>query len=231
LPFNLITGGFFMIYQVQLLKGLLHPNNFLYQLEKAEEVRNYRIRIFLLFLSSLIIFAISSYLGIGTEIISRELTSVSASEFEARKLLFLLGQILWSLIYTAIMLFIPAAFFWALTDIPFIKVLVIQMFAVAILLFEKALLIPFYWKIGLDKSSSPFSLGPIAQYLTDSTILIYFLSQISIFSLLVLYFQYKGLKYLTDRSRGQIISFVLSINVLFWLISSFISFIKFEKLL
>ncbi|WP_404356235.1 hypothetical protein LG291_22545 [Cytobacillus firmus] len=220
-----------MIYQVQLLKGLLHPNNFLYQLEKAEEVRNYRIRIFFLFVISLFIFTISSYLGIGTEIISRELTSVSPSEFEARKLLFLLGQILWGLIYPAIMLFIPAAFFWALTDIPFIKVLVIQMFALAILLFEKALLIPFNWKIGLDESSSPFSLGPIAQYLTDSTILIYFLGQVSVFSLLVLYIQYKGLKYLTDKSRGQIISYVLLINVLFWLVSSFLSFIKFEKLL
>lgn len=231
MSFNLNTGGFFMIYQVQLLKGLLHPNDFLYQLEKAEEIRNYRIRIFLLFTASLIIFTISSYLGIGTEIISRELTSTAAGEFETRKLLFLFGQILWGLIYPAIMLFIPAAFFWALSDIPFIKVLVIQMFAVSILLLEKAFLIPINWKIGLDKSSSPFSLGPIAQYLTDSTLLIYFLGQLSVFSLLVLYIQYKGLKYLTDKTRGQIFSYVLLINMLFWLVSSFLSFIKFEKLL
>lgn len=220
-----------MIYQVRLLKGLLHPYTALYQLDKAEEIRSYRIRVLMLFLSSLIIFSASGFLGIGTEILSRDLTNSSAGDFETRKLLFLAGQILWSLVYTAVMLYIPAAFFWALTDIPFIKVLVIQMFAVSVLLTEKALLVPFFWKLGLDKTSSPFSLGPIAQYLTDHSLIIYFFGQISIFSLFAFYVQYKGLVYISDRKRGRIFIYVLLIHMTFWLISSFLSFIKFEKLL
>lgn len=220
-----------MIYQVRFLKGLLHPKDFLYQLEKAEEIRGFKVRVLWLFLASALIFSISALLGIGTETISRELTGLSASDFETRKLLFLLGQFLWGLFFPAIMLLIPAAFFWTLTDIPFKKIFVVQMFAVLVLLTEKAILLPLILQFGLDKSSSPFSLGVIAQYLTNYSLIVSFFSQISIFSLFALYLQYKGLRYLSDRKPGMILSMVIALNVLFWMISSFLSFIKFEKLL
>ncbi|MGD6942493.1 hypothetical protein ACQCT6_10670 [Cytobacillus gottheilii] len=220
-----------MIYEVRLIKGLLHPYDFFYQLQKAEEVRNLTNRIVFLFIASILIFTIGAYFGIGNDIISNELTSVSAGEFEAKKLFFALGQILWGVCYPALLLFIPALYFWSLTDIPYKKVLTLQLFAVSILVAEKAIFLFLAFQLGLDKDSSPLSLGIIAQSLTDNLFVTSFFGQISLIGIFVIWLQYKGLVYLSERKPRVLFLMVLSIHLLYWLISALLSYIKFEKLL
>ncbi|UII55644.1 hypothetical protein LS684_18770 [Cytobacillus spongiae] len=220
-----------MIYQVRLLKGLLHPQELFFQLHKAEVIKGLKPRIFLLFVFSIIIYAMSAFYGMGTESISKELAELPRSEFETRKLLFMLGKIAWAILYTAIILFVPAAFFWVFTDLPFNKVVVIQLIAACLLLLEKALvfLVASIW--GLNRFSSPFSLGVVSQYVIEYEFLIYFFSFISIFSVWTIYFQYNGIKKISNKEPKMVALMVVGINLIFWLIASLFSIIKFEKLL
>ncbi|WP_187445654.1 hypothetical protein [Bacillus infantis] len=219
-----------MIYEVKLLMALRSPGVSLYQLEKAEDLRGLRKRIWLLAILSSIIYAISSYFGIGTEFISKELSNLSAGEFEARKGLFVLGKAVWGLLYAAIYIFLPALYFWTLTDLEYKKLLVVQLFAFSILLIEKALLIPISLTWGISPSSSPFSLGILAQYATSNGLIVHFLGAITLFQVWIIYVQTYWIKKLTGRKGWVIFLIVLSLHIVFWILTALGTHIKMEKI-
>ncbi|PLR85077.1 hypothetical protein CVD25_00315 [Bacillus canaveralius] len=220
-----------MFFQNKLTKGLRDPARFFYQLTEAERVTGLWNRAVLLVLASMLIFGISTYTGIGTEILSKEITQLPISEFEAHKALFAVGQIIWGLFYAALVLFVPSLFFWTLTDTEYKKLIVVQMFVLLILLVEKLILIPFQITFGLDQFSSPFSLGVIAQYLSIHPFFVYFLASITVFKIWSMALQYKAVKLLSDKNSKILLLMIISINLAAWLFSALIAYIEFEKVL
>jgi hypothetical protein len=116
-----------MVYQVRLLKGILEPYRSRYQLQNAEAVTKLGLKLLFLYFLSLIVFAIGGYFGIGSESFSKEITTMSANEFEAAKLLILSGNIITGILAPSIYIFLAALFFWIVTDIPYIKLVIVQM--------------------------------------------------------------------------------------------------------
>ncbi|MFB6467390.1 hypothetical protein ACE38V_11330 [Cytobacillus sp. Hz8] len=220
-----------MDYHVQLFRGIIHPKISAYQLQKAEQISALVKKMMLLFFSSLLLFALSAYFGIGNESISKTINNWSAEEFEARKLWFALGQVVWGVIWTGFILFFPALLYWILTDLEYRKLLVLQLFAGVILLLEKLVLLPFQYQLGIDVQSSPFSLGVLAQYITNNRFLIGFFGAITLFKVGIMFLQYHYLKILTDRTSKQLIFIILSINLFFWIFTAILSMIPLDKLI
>ncbi|PLR76195.1 hypothetical protein CU633_17195 [Bacillus sp. V3-13] len=220
-----------MFFQNKLTKGLWDPARFFYQLREAERITGLWNRVVLLLLASALIFGLGTYTGVGTEILSKEITQLPISEFEAHKALFAAGQILWGLFYAALVLFVPSLFFWTLTDIEYKKLTVVQTLVLLILLIEKVVLLPFQITFGLDRFSSPFSLGVIAQYLSIKSFFVYFLATITVFKIWGMALQYKALKLLSDKNPKILLLMIISINLAAWLFSALISYIEFEKVL
>ncbi|MDE3840193.1 hypothetical protein C0966_12635 [Bacillus methanolicus] len=220
-----------MIYRMRLFRGILEPNTYLYQLEKAEVIRGLWIRLLLLILASGLVFFIGGYYGIGSEILSKYITELSRSEFETYKLFVIIGQFIWGIFYAAAVLFLPALIFWALFEPEFRKLLVMQAFVLFFLIAEKVILAPIQITLGIGAESSPLSLGVITQYITDHGWLAHFSGAISIFSVLGIVIQFKVLKAITDKNPKLLFAIVVLINVIGWALEAALSILGLEKLI
>lgn len=216
-----------MIY----LRGLWEPAIHSYQLKSAESLHGLWKRVIPLILASGLIFGMSAFFGIGSEYLSKKMTDLASEEYEMHKALFVIGQVLWGLVYATLILFIPAVLFWTLTDLEMDKLIAIQALVLVILLIEHLILIPLNLVVGLAEISSPFSLGVIGQYITANEIILYFLAAITLFKIWTIFIQYKYLKVLSDRGPKLILAVVVGMNIGFWLLSALLSFIQFEKLI
>ncbi|MBU8881143.1 hypothetical protein BGM26_19660 [Bacillus sp. FJAT-29790] len=220
-----------MFYQIRLLKGIFYPKYVAYQLNQAEEPRGILPKSILLVAFSLLIFLAASVYGIGTESLSKELTTIKSNDYEWHKLLFIVGKIIWATLYPLLILFVPTTIFWTLTDLEFKKLLIMQLFVVFILLINQMAVTLFAILFGINLASSPLSLGVIAQYMTANDFLISFLGCISIFQLWAIFIQYIYIRTLSEKSIRFIVIMILSVNVFFWITSALFSYINFEKLL
>lgn len=220
-----------MYYRIRLLKGIIYPKLIAYQLRQSEELRGLLPKSVLLIAFSILIAFFAGFYGIGTESLSKELTIIKSSDFELHKLLFIIGKMIFAAIHPLLILFVPTAIFWTLTDLEFKKLLYMQMFVLFMLLIDQWLDILFAIFLGINDYSSPLSLGVLAQYVTDNEFLIYFFGCISIFQIWAIFLQIIYLRLMCDKGQRLIIVTVLSVNLLFWIISSMFSHIQFEKLL
>ncbi|MCM3574443.1 hypothetical protein M3172_14700 [Mesobacillus subterraneus] len=217
--------------RIHVLRGLFYPDLYTYKLRDSEYVPGVWKNTTMLVLLSGLIFGISAYFGIGSEYLSKNLTAVSRENYELHKLLFMIGQLIWGLFYGLAMIFIPALFFWTFSDIELKKFVTVQLYVMPVLLLEKVINIPLATGLGLIKTSSPFSLGVIAQYITNNDFIIYFLAAITLFKVWVIFIEYKYIKMLTGKRPGIVLLLVIGINLIFWLFSALFSFIQFEKIL
>lgn len=219
-----------MYYQVQIWKGLTSPYVSAHQINKAEKLNGIWKWTVQLLLISLILSGISAYLGIGNESLSKLIYDTTSSEFQTIKGLFAIGQVVQSTVTTAILIFLPALIFWIFTDIEYYKLVVVQLFVAGIWLLEKIVFFPLQFYFGLDHASSPFSLGILAQYITDYQLLSHFFGEISLFSIWVMFIQYKYLSVITEKSPRIILLLIVSIQLFFWIFTALFSYIKFEVL-
>lgn len=219
-----------MTFRVRLIQGLFKPNHFNYQLKYAETISGLWVKLGLLIVGSFILFSIESFIGIGTETLADKFTSLTKYEIEMRKLLFGAGHAIFGLLYPAFIIFIPAFIFWVFFEAKFQKLLVVQQIVLVILLIEKALLIPLLVQLGIDRSASPFALGVISSSLSWNEVVTHFFGVISIFKIAVVVYQYKLLQAVIEVDKREIFLFVIVINLLYWILSAFFSYIQFEKL-
>ncbi|MBT2678690.1 hypothetical protein J7E38_06715 [Bacillus sp. ISL-35] len=217
--------------RIEVIRGLFNYNYYTYKLRDTERFPGIWKKTILFILLSGLIFGFSAYFGVDSEYLSKKLTSIPRAEYEMNKALFLAGQIIQGLFFGAIMLFLPALFFWTLTDLEFKRLLTIQLFVMPILLLEKLLIVPMAIYLGLTKISSPFSLGVIAQYITGNDFIIQFLAYISIFKIWAIFIEYKYLKAMTDKNPKIILLLVIVIHLVIWLFAALISFVRMENIL
>ncbi|MFJ8260042.1 hypothetical protein ACIQ4Z_23060 [Peribacillus asahii] len=215
-----------MIYQVRLLKGLFKLERSRYQLQNAEAVTHIGRNIVVLYVASLLLFCLYGFLGIGSESFSRELVELGESEFEMGKLLILAGNAVAGLLYPTIYLFLIALFVWALTDIVYLKVLIVQMIIFIVQLLEKLLLLPFLVYMDIDYDANPFSLGVISQYLVSQEYIIHFFSEITIFQVLVIAIQYYYLKKMTERNTYALLAVIVLSYIAIWLLNALLAYVK-----
>ncbi|KAB7706625.1 hypothetical protein F9802_10535 [Bacillus aerolatus] len=219
-----------MIYQVQLVKGLFRPDDRFYQLDHAEEIRGLWSRISLLIIVSTALYFLSGLLGIQSESVSAYLADVGNTEFEGQKMLFAIGSATWGLLYPLLILFLPALLFWTFLEVDFRKLLVLQSFVFVIYLIEVCLLILLNVTLAIPRDSSPFSLGVLAQYVTENELITSFFSFITLFHIWAMTLQYKFLKRSSEKSPRFVLLLILAITIALWLFSALFTSIHVDRL-
>jgi hypothetical protein len=219
------------MYQTRLIRGLRRPDYFTYELKQTEDVGKVWKQALLLILLSGLVFGVSAFFGLGSEYLSSKLTDLSRTELEMHKALFVIGQILWGLFYGTAIIYLSALWFWSMTDTDLNSFVVVQMMVLLILLLEQLLFIPVSMLLGVPAESSPFSLGPIAQVISNNSFILNFLASITVFKLWAIYIQYIYVRALTEEPRGVVLGMVLGLNLMYWLFNAIFSIIQFEKIL
>lgn len=207
------------MYHVQILKGLMKPGRSFYQLAIAEKIRGFRPRVVWLAVLGMIIFATSALYGVGSESLSAQITDLSPQIYELKKLAFAGGRVLLGLVVTAAILLLPSLLFKLVTANPYVKLVILQLYVLPIFLLANVINMVLAIWAGLPWFSSPLSLGVIGQMVTANDLLIYLLGSISIFQIVVMMVQYRGLRQLNPEMRGRNIFYlVLGVHVLYWVV-------------
>ncbi|PAE44670.1 hypothetical protein [Bacillus sp. 7884-1] len=214
-----------MYFRVQLLRGLYQSHRCSHQMKEAEQIKGIWTRSALLLFTSLILFSISAYFGIGNESLSKTIYDLSPNEFETIKALFGIGQVIQGILGSILLLFPPALYFWVFTHVDYKKLVIMQLFILTIYLIEQALSIPFHI-VGLDLVSLPFSFGVIAQYLTDYELIINFFSTITLFKIWSIILQTTFIKVLSEKSTKISLLIVIPINLFIWIFIALFPYIK-----
>ncbi|MGE8081946.1 hypothetical protein [Peribacillus loiseleuriae] len=214
-----------MTYQVQILKGLFQPRKNRYQLEQAEGITRFGTKLLLLYLCSAIIFLLGAYFGIGSESMSKEITKLGESEYEAGKLLVIAGKLVAGLLYPTFYVVLAAVVFWAVLDIPFKKVAVVQMIAFGLHLLEKAVYVPFLLQMDINQSANPFSLGVISQSIISNEYFIHFFGEISLFQVTIIGIIYFYLQELTEKNKYIPLIIICVFYLASWFVAAFLAYI------
>lgn len=214
-----------MNYQPNFLKFVFSIKDHLFRLRKVEETKPiWKSNVLLVVLSMLIYFWMA-YLGIGSNLISGDAVSLGAFGYESSKFWFVVGRVLFGLLFGLFILFVPSYLFSLLTDIPYKKLIIIQQVVLFVLLIERVLWIPLMMFAGLDWYVSPLSFGIIASYMTGHAWLIYFFGAISVFQLWIIGFQVYSLNYLSTAVKKQwLYVSVIFLHVLGWGLATIFAF-------
>lgn len=215
-----------MIYETSILNGIFRPHVSLYQLQKAETTNGSGWRIAVLYLLSLLIFAASTYFGIGTETYSGTITSYSKEDFETGKGILLAGKLVSSLLYTTLLLWFSALVYWVVLDVSYEKAVIVQLFIFTIHLIEKVITYPVFVMFNLNQVSNPFSLGVIAQQIFTHGFWNQFFGSITLFQIAAIVFLQFYLSRLTDKNKYLTFLTIILFYLLSWLSHAFMADIE-----
>lgn len=213
-----------MTYHVNVFKLLFSMYDHVFRIRKAERITNLWGTCVALVFASMVIYGWMAYLGIGTNIVSSDAAVLQASQFEFEKFWFIIGRILFSIIFACAVLFIPPLVFLLFTDIPYQKLVIMQQIVLLVLLVERVIWIPIAVYGGLDWFVSPFSFGIIISYITQLHWVIAFFGAISIFQIWVIWFQTSYTASLSHLKKNQTIIVVLGLHIIYWAIAAALSF-------
>ncbi|WP_285769488.1 hypothetical protein [Peribacillus sp. SI8-4] len=214
-----------MIYQVRLLKGIFEPYRSRYQLQNAEAVTRLGSKLLVLYFLSLIVFAVGGYFGIGSESFSKQITAMNANEFEMGKLLIMGGNMVSGLLYPTLYIFLASLYFWIFAEVPYIKVVILQMILFCLQLLEKVLLMPLLILLDIGNDGNPFSFGVISQHFLSNDYFIHVFSEFTIFQILIIFLQYFYLKEFSERNNHLIFILVALFYVATWFVKAFLAYI------
>jgi hypothetical protein len=208
-----------MTYKANIFKLFTDMNNDLWRLQKAERFEKYWKVNFLMLLAAVLIYIWMASLGIGADLVSRDVVDLDAGVYQVHHFWFVIGRVLYAAVFWAFTLFGVAALLYLATGIPFRKLVLVQQLVLAILLAERLIWIPLAVYAGLDWYSSPMSLGVIASYLTDKPWIIYFFGSISIFQIGVMCLQVKCIHTLGNLSKRGVWAAIIFLHIFEWCIA------------
>lgn len=204
------------MYNLNIFRFLFAFDESLFRLKEAEKINNLRKMIGLLVFISMIVYGWMAYLGIGSNVILSSGLRFSPDEYESSKFWFMIGRVLFGAFYAGFIIIVPALIFKWLTNIEFIKLVVMQLVVLSIMLIERLTWIPLVLLFGLDWYVSPFSFGIITSYITENMWFIYFFGAISIFQLVVIWFQVKFISSFIAVKKVLIWISVIILHVVEW---------------
>lgn len=215
-----------MLYKMKVLKGLFQPGTTLYQLQRAEVMTGVIPKLLLLYLVTFIIFAVSTYFGIGAETYSGTITDQTKAEFEAGKLLLFGGKLASSVLYTTLFIWLAALFFWIMLEISYIKAVIVQMFVFTVHLFEQAITVPILVFFDLNQVSNPFSFGVISQYLFENEFWQHFFGAITLFHFLAISVLFYYLKNLSERNKYGTFTVIVLFYLIIWMLTALLAYVE-----
>lgn len=219
-----------MFFNFTFRHFLTKPDQLAAQLQTST-MQGFRKRIVFVFLLSIALFATRNLWGMGTESLTPLLATSSTADFAIARYTSLFGAVSWAIIYVAFHFYGMAYILSSITNIQFKKLLPLQLLMVGLLLIEKALVFLVFVMKGEVANVSFLSLGPLASTFLENTFLIFFLNQLSIVTVLIVFFQNRYLRTITnDVDKKSFVFMLIAIQLVMALIIAAIGFIPFESL-
>ncbi|MEB1809715.1 MAG: hypothetical protein LPK26_20890 [Bacillaceae bacterium] len=206
---------------LKLIDGIIQPKAHFTGLKESKIITGFGWRLTILVFASGILNATYSYMGLGTEELMSQMDQVSASKLEWAKVVMGLGTFLGGLIYPIfLILFFSLLFLIFFKELNFRSLLYLQLYIVPIFLFEKLFNLPYYLLLGIDRTLSPHSLGPIFQQFLSYDFFIYFISSFTFFNLWAIFIQSMSLHILSSQGLKRTLIIVVASHLFLSLLTA-----------
>lgn len=195
-------------------------------------MRNFHKRLYIVFLTGIILFAIRNSWGMNTEALTALMTTMTTTDYVIARFASLAGTIIWSIIYIAFHIFGVAIILSWITKIPSRQLVPLQVLMTGILLMEKAIIFIVFAIKGESVSLSFLSFGPLAVTIMENWYLILFLNQLTITSALIITLQYRFIRgFIADGKWREQLWMLIGLHVAMALITAAVAYIPFDAIL
>lgn len=191
-------------------------------------MRDFKSRVWMVGILGLLLFAMREFWGMNTEQLTGLFAMDGSQSFTLARIISLLGVLLWALLYMAFHFFVITFLLHKLTQVELSKLAVLQLYVVAILILEKALLFLIFVALGVTTPVSVFSFGPLAATFLEHPFFIFFFNQLTIFTALIIALQVRFIQSFSDLKPLRIFMLIILLNVVMALITAAVGFIPVE---
>lgn len=220
-----------MFYHFTFRHFLTNPGYLAEQVQNPS-VRGFKNRVVLVFFIGLLLFGIRGWWGMNTESLTPLLTTMTTADYTLARYASLFGSLMWSIIYISFHLFGFAYILNVVTEIPFKKLLPLQLLMTSLLLVEKGLVFLVFAMKGVTAHVSFLSFGPLAVTFLETKFSILFLNQLTVTTAIIIAFQYNFIRSYTQTTKTKrLLWMLIGIHLLLALITASIGFIPVENLL
>ncbi|QHE53629.1 hypothetical protein [Pontibacillus sp. HMF3514] len=209
-----------MSYHVQVAKLFFRREDSLFRIREAEQLHGLWKRVAWFFVFSMLLFGFLAWKGLGMDPISVIATELSFAEYESLKLFFLLGRAIFGILLALAILFFTPLVFWIFTDIPYRKLVTVQLNVLLVMFIERLTWVFFIHYIGLDWYVSPLSFGIITSYITQIDWWIYFFGAFSIFQIWIMWFQWKAITDFSEMAKWKAWMLVILLHISYWAVAA-----------
>ena len=218
-----------MFFEFRFWKYLFGRNELIASLKDAK-MQKFESRVWVVAILGVILFALRDVWGMNTETLTSIFVKGYEDTYSVARIVSLIGAIIWSLLYMAFHFFGIAFLLHKLTNVDLSKVAVLQIFIVALLLMEKALVFFIFSLVGYTTGFSILSFGPLAATFLDNEFIIFFFNQLSLTSGLVVAIQFHFLRAFSEMSSRNLLILLIAIQIILALITAGISLIPWATL-
>lgn len=217
-----------MIFDFRFWRYFSRQQELIDSLDQAQ-MRDFKKRVWIVGILGLLLFALRELWGMHTQQLTSIFVIEGSEAFTLARILSFIGILLWAILYMAFHFYGLAYILHKLTHVDLIKLTVLQLYVVAILLVEKALLFVIFILLGITTPVSVFSFGPLASTFLEQSFFISFFNQLSIFTALIIGLQVRFIRAFSDFKLSQVFLLIILLHVLMALITAAVGFFPFEE--
>ena len=219
-----------MFFNFTFRQYLTNPNRLADDLQTST-IHGFRKRIIFVFLAGLLLYGARSWWGMGTESLTPLIATMTTADFTMARVASLVGSLIWSGIYLSFHFFGMAYILHLLTNIPYKKLLPLQLIVASLLLVEKALVFIVFLVKGAAANYSFLSFGPLATTYLENNFLILFLNQLTITTALIIALQFSFIQAFAENSKRSVLLWsLIGIHLVIALVTAAVGFIPIETL-
>lgn len=205
-----------MIFQYKFWHILFHPSSLTYMLEhedQFEKIRGYKRALWMLFLTTLLFFAVRNIWGMHTEGLTALLANGLDDRYMFARLVSLGGAVLWGILFFIFYYFLMPYFLHLLTDLPFKWIQKVQLYVIAFIVLEKAITLLVFAIAGFTTPFTFFSLAPMTAYFYQHEFLLYFLNQLTVATVVSVFVQYTFLSQWEEESKKALLAKLIVVQI------------------
>ena len=217
-----------MIFDFRFWRYFANQQGLIDNLESAT-MRDFKKRVWMVGFFGLLLFIAQELWGLRTESLTNYFVLNGSNTYMTARLASLVGIVIWAMVYMAFHFFGIAFLLNKMTNITLSKLAVLQLYVVAILLIEKALLFFIFIMLGVTTNVSLFSFGPLASIVFDHPFILFFFNQLSIFTALIIALQLRFIRAFTDMNPRIILIILIAIHLAMALITSAVGLLPLEE--
>ena len=204
---------------------LSQPSHLTYQLENSEngKLKGYGKWVWLMFGLTLLYFIIRNLWGMNTNHLTYLYANGELDQYSYARLISFVGAIVLGIVFFLFHYYVvPYIIFVFTQNIEFRWIQKVQLYVIPVIILEKVFTIFVFAMFGYATPFTFFSLAPMVSYIYYEDVLLYFLNQLTVASVVTVWIQYTFLAEWEERKKALLVKLIV-IQLIFAILVACIS--------